>query len=373
MSTKMKNIWKGLIKQHGEEGLYMGSSAMTTFTDVVSSGSFLLDDALGIWGFPMGRIIQFAGQESSGKTFMSLVTISEYQRKNPEGWAIFIDAEYSFDQAWAKSLGVDLDRLFIYRENSGKKIFELLVGKPSKTSPNKKAKLGLLDLEISEPSGLGYIVLDSVAAITPPQEETSAVGKQNMALIARFLPPELRCITPLLTKSGVTFIGINQVRVDPGVMFGNPETSTGGRAWKHYCSMMLNFARIRAKDSAILDENDVQIGHHVRVKVEKNKLAPAYREAEIAILYTKGVIDKNKEIRDLGAKYGVIERPNNKTWVLDGEKYNGKDAIAEALLDLDMQASVLERVKEVKIKSTSFTAPVRVEKLEELEDLEELE
>ena len=210
---------------------------------------------------------------------------------------MYIDAEFAFDKNWAASLGVDLERLLVYRENSGIKIFERLVGKPAKPVKGKpylgkKVKLGLLDLEMQTPTGLGIIVVDSVAAMTPPQEETSEVGKQNMALLARFLPPELRTITPMLSATGVILIGINQIRVDPSVMWGNPEGSPGGRAWRHACSMMLNFAMINNKDSKIFDEQGEQIGHHVRVRLDKNRLAPPFRVAEIAINYTQGIVEK---------------------------------------------------------------------------------
>lgn len=343
----MADIWKELKKQHGDEGLFHGNDEMTTFVDVISTGSYTLDHALGIWGLPRGRLIQYAGQESSGKTYMSLIAIAEYQRQNPEGWALFIDAEYTFDQEWAACLGVDLDRLIILRENNGVKIFERLIGQPSKTS-SKKSKLGILDLELENPTGLGLIVLDSMAAVQPPAEDTSEVGKANMALMARFLPPELRKLTPLLSHTGVTMIIINQIRMQPGVMYGNPETTPGGNTLKHHHTMMLNFSRIAAKNSVIEDDDGERIGHHVRVRVDKNKLAPPFRVAELAITYYSGVTEHNIELRDLGAMYGVIERPNNKTWILDGVKYNGKDAIAEALLDTELQQSVLERIKEAK-------------------------
>jgi len=346
----MADIWKEITKQHGDEGLFHGNDDMTTFTDVVSSGSYMLDDALGIWGLPSGRIIQFAGQESSGKTYMSLISIAEYQKANPDGWALFIDAEFTFDSSWAAKLGVDLDRLVVYRENSGIKIFERILGQPSKTNPDKKTKLGILDMESENPSGLGIIVLDSLAAMQPPAEELSEVGKANMALMARFLPPEIRKLTPMLSKTGVIFIVINQVRLSPGILYGNPETTPGGKTFKHHCSMMLNFSRIAAKDS-VIEENKERVGHHVRVRVDKNKLGPPYRTAEVAILYNSGITEHNIELRDLGAKYGIIERPNKKTWVLDGEKYNGKDAIAEALLDVNLQKLLLERIKLAKLEA----------------------
>jgi recombination protein RecA len=343
-----------------------GNDDMTTFTDVISSGSHLVDDALGIWGLPRGRVIQFAGQEGSGKTYMSLIAIAEYQKAYPDGWAMFIDAEFTFDSDWAEKLGVDLSRLIVYRENSGIKIFERLIGQPSKTV-NKKSKLGVLDLEIENPTGLGLIVLDSLAAMTPPAEETSEVGKNNMALMARFLPPELRKLTPMLSLSGVTFIVINQIRFTPGVMYGNPETSPGGTAIKHAHTMMLNFSRIAAKNSVIESEDGERIGHHVRVRIDKNKLAPPHRVAEIAITYDSGLTDHNLELRELGAKYGVIERPNNKVWILDEEKYNGKDAMAEALLDEELQLSVLERVKEAKQERKSKSIIIEGTEIEEEE------
>lgn len=507
MSMKtMAEVWKEMEKQHGKEGVYVGNEDMTTYSDVVSTGSHALDDAIGIWGLPRGRLIQFAGQESSGKTYMSLVLISEYQKMHPNNWALFIDAEYTFDPQWAKSLGVDLDRIMVYRENIGSKIFERLTGKPSKTG-NKKAKLGILDMEKENPTGLGIVVLDSVACLQPPQEVSSEAGKQNMALLARFLPPELRKVTPLLSDTGIIFIAINQIRLDPGIMWGclhgdtlvnfadgraipiknvardkvkgdvfcineetgeieakpivdwhtngkvsdrndmisiyvkdidltctlnhkiltdsgwkeakditmddrlaskhtevtnkvlsdkvkfvnitsiktpvspskmknkykydisvkdnsnymvgnrdngivvhnSPESTPGGKALKHSLSMMLNFSKIAAKDSMILDKSGEAIGHHVRVRIDKNKLARPGRVAQIGLTYTGGIVDKGIEVRDIGARYGIIERPNNKTWILDDQKYNGMNAIAEALeKDEELRMSVLERAKEAK-------------------------
>jgi len=370
----MADIWKEMCKQHGSEGMYAGNDDMTAHDlEVISSGSNVVDDAMGVWGLPRGRIIQYAGPESSGKTLMSLVAIAEYQKQNPKGWAMFIDAEYTFDKEWAAGLGVDLDRLYIYRENSGAKIFERLTGKPKKnkiTGVITKAKPGILDLEKENPTGLGIIVLDSIASISPPAEEASVAGKQNMALLARFLPPEVRKLTPLLSETGVVFIAINQVRTDPGVMYGDPTTTPGGRTWRHHCSMMVMFGAIFKKDSKIFDENEEQIGHHIRVKVEKNKVAPPFRTAEIGMLFTQGIVEKNLEIRQIGAKYGIIERPNNKTWILDDVKYNGKEAMAEVLEDEDLQQSILERAKEVKKSYKINAAPLVPDSADETDEEE---
>jgi recombination protein RecA len=341
--------------------LYVGNGSMTTYSEAISTGSFALDDALGIWGIPKGHVVQYAGFESSGKTLLALLTIAEWQKKSPENWAMFVDAEFSFDQGWALGLGVDTSRLYVYRENKASAIFDRLVGIPGKRDKNgvvKKVKPGILDIEKETGgSGLGIIVIDSIAAMQPPAEEASKAGKDNMALMARFLPPELRKITPLLSETGVSLIAINQVRFQPGVMYGDPTMSPGGTALKHACAQMINLGVINSKESRI-EEGTEQIGHHIRAKVQKNKKAPPFRVAEFAINYTKGVIDKNIEIREIGARYGIIERPNTKTWILDGEKYNGKDAIADALKDPALQLSVLERAKAAK---QNMVIPIKIE------------
>lgn len=347
----MADVWKEMEKQHGDEGLYAGDSDMITYSNVISTGSLVLDDALGIWGVPRGHIVQYAGFESSGKTLLSLSTIAQWQKQNPENWALFIDAEFSFQADWAESLGVDTSRLLVYRENKAAKIFDFLVGvpmKPDKKGVVNKSKLGILDKELEVGgTGLGVIVIDSVAAMQPPAEEASVAGKANIALMARFLPPELRKITPLLTATEVTLIMINQLRFKPDVMYGDPTDSPGGKTLKHACSQMINLGMMTGKDHKV-EEGGEQVGHMIRAKVQKNKKAPPFRVAEFTIKYTEGIVDRNVELRDLAAKYGIIEKPNTKTWILDGVKYNGKTAMAEALLNEEVQADLLERVKEAK-------------------------
>ncbi|KKN17599.1 hypothetical protein LCGC14_0964320 [marine sediment metagenome] len=355
MSKKksMADVWKEIEKQHGDEGLYAGDSDMTTYSEALSTGSYALDDALGIWGMPKGHMVQFAGFEQSGKTLMSLAAVAEWQKLDTANWAMFIDAEFSFHQDWAEKIGVDTSRLYVYRENKASKIFDRLIGVPGKPNKKpgevKKVKSGILDIELETGgTGLGIIVLDSVVSMIVPMEESSKPGKANIALMARFLPPELRKLTPLLTATGVLFIAINQLRFRPDVMYGDPTNAPGGQALKHVCSQMINFGMIKGKDSKI-EEGGEQVGHHIRAKVQKNKKAPPFREAKFSIKYLEGVVDRNIEIRDIGARYGVIDRPNNKVWELDGVKYNSKDAMAEALKDEELQLSVFERVKEAKM------------------------
>lgn len=371
----MTDIWKEMEKQHGDEGLYAGDGNLTTYSDVISTGSHALDDALGIWGIPRGHIIQYAGFESSGKTMLALATIAEWQKLAPHHWAFFVDAEFTFDQAWAQSLGVDISRLYIYRENKAAKIFDRLVGVPGKANQKgevPKVKSGILDTELAYGgTGLGLIVIDSIAFMQVPMEEASRAGKANMALMARFLPDVLRKITPLLTATGVSLIGINHLRFKPGEIYGSPTTSPGGTALKHACSQMINLRMIGKKETKIFDGDD-QIGHRIAAKIEKNKKAPPFRVGEFDIKYSGGIVNRNVEIRDIGTRYGIIERPNNKTWILDGEKYNGKDAITNALLDEELAASVLTRAKDAKL---NYSVPVinTEDVQEEIENEENIE
>ena len=262
----MNDIMKQIEKHHGDEDLFIGSDSTATYSDVVSTGSYVLDDALGIWGVPRGHIVQYAGFQSSGKTLLSFTTIAEWQKQDPKNWAMFVDAEFTYDGDWARSLGVDTDRLFVYRENKGAKIFDRLVGipgKPDNKGQVKKVKPGILDLELENGgTGLGIIVLDSIAAMQVPMEESSKAGKANIALVARFLPPELRKLTPMLSQTGVCFIAINQLRYKPDVMYGDPTDSPGGTALKFACSQMVNLGIINSKDSRI-EEGDVRVGHHI--------------------------------------------------------------------------------------------------------------
>jgi len=360
MAKSMKDIWKMMERQHGSEGLFVGNQEMTTYSDVISTGSYALDDALGIWGLPRGRAIQLAGFESSGKTLLALTTVAEWQKKDPKNWGLFIDAEFTFDAKWAESLGVDVSRLYVYRENKAAAIFDRLTGIPAKRSKDgtlKKTKPGILDLEVETGgTGLGIIVLDSLATIQPPQEEASRAGKDNIALIARFLPPVLRNLTPMLSKTGVLFIAINQIRFQPGVMYGDPTTSSGGMAWKHACSTVVNLGMIKKAESYTLDEEKERIGHRIRARITKNKLAPPFRVSEFDIIYTKGIVNREEEVRDIGVRYGIIARPNNRSWVMDEQKYD-KNSIITALQDEELQNSVFERAKQAKMEGRGRIIP----------------
>lgn len=350
----MSDIFKQIEKQHGSADLFVGNTESVIEDDVLSTGSYALDDALGIGGFPRAGIIHLAGAQSSGKTMLALSTIAQWQKKDPSHWAVFIDAEYTFDPKWATSLGCDVDRIMVYRENRGAQVFEFLVGQPDPKKTGQKKKKGLLDLEIENGgTGLGIIALDSIACLQPPLEEASEVGKANMALLARFLPPELRRLTPLLAQTKISLIAINQIR-DTMAMYGDPTSSPGGRALAHANMVMVNFGRITGQDSKI-EVNGEQIGHHVRARVEKNKRSAPFKVAEFAIEYTKGVVNHENELRILGCKYGIISKPNNKTYIYNGVSYNGKGAMSLALQSPDIQHEIWEKIKEAKKTWTGNT------------------
>lgn len=350
--SKASDIFKQMEKLYGDDGL-----GKVGPVEVISTGSPILDDTIGPWGVPKGRLCQFAGRESSGKTLMSLMLIRELQRLNPNNWAFFIDAEYALDMEWCKTLGVDVssDRFRILRSNNGIEIFEKLCGVPHKEVGKPKIKPGLLDLIIQQkeedPENAGdvVIILDSIASVIPPMEETSSVGKQNMAVMSRFLAVELRKLVPLVSKSGAVFIAINQIRLNPGVMFGNPESSPGGHAWKHFCSLMINFTQSFAQDSKILNEEKEQIGHTIKARMDKVKVGSPFRTCDFTIEYLKGLTNRHIEIATLATKYGIVNRPNNRTYEYKDLKFTSKEQYHNAFLDGTLsQEDILEEVKKVK-------------------------
>ena len=310
--------------------------------DVIPTGSIALDYAIGAGGVPRGRITQFAGKESSGKTFLALQTAANWQKQDPENCFAFIDCEYTYDTEWAEKFGIDNDRVFYIKTNEAEKVFQGLVGRVKVNSATKKeTKIqGVFDMiskgqriKVPSPSGkanvldlskLGLIIVDSVAAMQPPMERTSAVGKQNMALMARFLSVELRKMTPGVAAANVAMIFINQLRVDPGKMFGNPEDSPGGRALKHACSLMVNLAPMSGADNTVTDSDGEKVGHKVRAKIGKNKVGSPYRKAEYTIEYLSGITNRGEEILEVGQKLNIIERPSVRSYIINGQKFSSK-------------------------------------------------
>ncbi|HVP84792.1 MAG TPA: recombinase RecA [Rhizomicrobium sp.] len=250
-------------------------------TDTVSSGSLGLDIALGIGGFPRGRVIEIYGPESSGKTTLALHAVAEAQKKG--GIAAYIDAEHAMDPVYARKLGVDIDELLISQPDTGEQALEITD-------------------TLVRSGGIDIIVIDSVAALTPKAELEGEMGDSLPGLQARLMSQALRKLTASISKSNTIVIFINQIRMKIGIMFGNPETTTGGNALKFYASVRLDIRRI----GAIKDREDV-VGNQTRVKVVKNKVAPPFKQVEFDIMYGVGV-SKTGELVDLGVKAGIVEK-----------------------------------------------------------------
>jgi len=344
---------KDLSSLFGDDCIYFdGDISSIGRYDVIKTGSASLDYALGIGGLPRGRVVQFAGKESSGKTLLSLLVVKNWLDENPDNTAMFIDAEYTYDPKWAKGLGLDTSRIIVAKTNEAKKIFEGLIGKTNvnkTTGKTSKGTKGVLDFVIDRTDprfkNLGVIIVDSVAAMNTPMESAADVGKQNMAPMPRFLSTELKKLTPAVADANVLMIFINQLRTDPGVMYGNPESSPGGRALKHACSVMVNLSALMSQDSKVEDSKGNIIGHTVKGKIQKNKVGAPFRTAEYRIQYGVGIIDKEKEIVDLGIKLGLIERPNNRTYIVEGQKLDGRSSVEEYFLDEEIRNAFEEKCR----------------------------
>jgi recombination protein RecA len=316
-----KTYGKGTIMKMGDEAIEP--------MEAISTGSISLDNALGIGGLPKGRVIEIYGPESSGKTTLAIHAIANSQRKG--GIAAFIDAEHAFDRTYAQKLGVDIENLLISQPDNGEQALEIA---------DNLIRSGAIDI----------IVIDSVAALTPKSEIEGEMGDSKMGLHARLMSQALRKLTGTISRTGCCCIFINQMREKIGVMFGNPETTTGGNALKYYASVRLDIRRIGQ-----IKDGDAVTGTRTKVKVVKNKVAPPFRLAEFDIMYGEG-ISKVGEIVDLGVDKNVIKKSGSWFSYNDTKLGQGRDAVKQLLLDNPELAEELEyKIREELAKAHAAT------------------
>ncbi|WP_298952062.1 recombinase RecA [uncultured Nonlabens sp.] len=315
-----------LDKAYGKGTVMKMGDKQVVEVESISTGSLALNAALGVGGYPRGRVIEIYGPESSGKTTLTLHAIAECQKAG--GIAAFIDAEHAFDRFYAEKLGVDLDNLIISQPDNGEQALEIA---------DNLIRSGAIDI----------IVVDSVAALTPKSEIEGEMGDSKMGLHARLMSQALRKLTGSISKTNCTVIFINQLREKIGVMFGNPETTTGGNALKFYASVRLDIRR----STQIKDSSGAVQGNKTRVKVVKNKVAPPFRMAEFDIMYGEGV-SKLGEIIDLGVNYEIINKAGSWFSYEDTKLGQGRDSVKTILKDNpdlveELEVKIMESIKAI--------------------------
>ncbi len=324
-------------KDYGKGSVMMMNEKGVRQVEVVSTGSIGLDVALGVGGIPRGRVVEIYGPESSGKTTIAIHIIAEAQKKG--GICAIIDAEHAFDNSYAQKLGVDIDNLLISQPDYGEQALEIA---------DRLILSGALDV----------VVIDSVAALVPKGELEGEMGDSKMGMQARLMSQALRKLTATINKTNTICIFINQLREKIGVMFGNPETTTGGNALKFYASVRLDIRRMSQ-----IKDGDAAIGNHVKVKVVKNKVAPPFRFAEFDIIFGEG-ISKIGEIIDMGVELGIIQKSGSWFSYDNNKLGQGRETVKELLRDNPGMADEIEKKIRAKIKGEDIIAAVPPAKAE---------
>ncbi|MFR9651666.1 MAG: recombinase RecA [Rikenellaceae bacterium] len=319
-------VMEKIEKNFGKGSIMRMNSSEVANVPVISSGSVTLDVALGVGGYPRGRIVEIYGPESSGKTTLAIHAIAEAQKAG--GIAAFIDAEHAFDSYYAQKLGVDVDNLLVSQPDNGEQALEIADS-------------------LIRSSAIDIVVIDSVAALTPKAEIEGEMGDSKMGLQARLMSQALRKLTASISKTGTVCVFINQLRDKIGVVYGNPETTTGGNALKFYSSVRIDIRRV-----SVIKDGENQIGTRTRVKIVKNKVAPPFKRAEFDIMFGEG-ISKVGEILDIAVEYGILKKAGSWYSYGDGKIGQGRDAVKNYLIEnVEVCAEIEAKVRELMLNGT---------------------
>jgi len=339
MSNKLEAFFKSYADSEEQLDFKMAHETIGQKLPVIPTGSLVLDDALSSGGNPKGRLIQYYGPPGSGKTLMAMIAMLEAQLADTESQQVFIDAEQTFSPTWAESIGLDTSRIILINGDTavnGRKCFEMILGVPKEDAKSHvlkgKSKEGLLDKIANGEFNINMVVLDSLGSIIPPGEDTSAVGKMNMALLARFLTTTFRKLSLDVSKTNVPFIIINhkKANMDP---YGVDHTYSGGNTYAHFLSANVYFEAVNRADARILDENENKIGQTIRATVEKSKFGPWPRKCEFKVDFGIGVIDKHLEVAQLALDYGVVTKPTTVSHEYGDRKWVGFGKFCDAIKD----------------------------------------